>query len=871
MITERTWIFISYFLGSIPFGFLIAKAYGKNILEIGWRKTSGSNVFRNVGKLAGVLTAVFDILKGYLAVFGAQKLGFSQGAQVFSGLAAVLGHNWSIFIKFAGGRGIGTLFGCLLAFSPKISLISLISFFIFAIIWNSSIGTLLFLATAILLSFSFRQFETVGLFTIFSLIPVLVKRLSPIKEIFNSKTPFILFRNRILFDNDEALFELRINRILKRIDNSKILKFIAKSIILPPKIGWKVAKFGVKIGVEAVKKPIEFIFGTSEKVVIEIRPEDLKEMMKASAQKIVRHQEEINRINVFPVADKDTGYNLAATLLGIEGVIVQRKYFSFNDLAKDIREGAMINARGNAGMIYTGYLIGFLNKIKDLKTIDAINFALAMKKGTNSAYLAILNPVEGTILDVVNTTGKKAFETAKIKKEKNIIKILEEALIWGQKSLEETKEKLEVLRLNDVVDAGGLGFMKILEAWKESLKGEIIEDKKEDLEPLAESIYKNNIKSQESEHKKEVVFIISKNELQVEKFKNDLSALGGSIDILESENEIKIHIHTNSLEKIRELIKDKKIIDWREEELISGEKTMVKKKKLGLLVGETANLPKEFLEKNQIESVPFKMNFVGEENPEPENFYERIKKVRKFPVTSAPTFNDYFSFYKRALERFEKVILLTLPSRLSGAYSQARIARSIFKKPEKLNIFVFDCFTAEVAEGLIAIKVQELISDGRTVEEIIEELKTFCPKVKLLGLISDFKYVIHGGRIRMPRIFSPIISLIQRAGILFLFSLEDGRVKFLGPRIGKDSAEVLAREVYRQSEGKSIKAAISYSENQLAAQKLKEAIEKNGKNKVLFTSSTTPVIGAHTGPGALIVGFYLIDPASTLRSNLFLA
>lgn len=99
--------------------------------------------------------------------------------------------------------------------------------------------------------------------------------------------------------------------------------------MLPPKIGWKVAKFGVKLGVNVVKKPIEFIFGTPKKVVTEINPEDLKSMMKAAAQKVVQYQEDINKINVFPVADKDTGYNLSATLLGIEGAIAQKNTILF--------------------------------------------------------------------------------------------------------------------------------------------------------------------------------------------------------------------------------------------------------------------------------------------------------------------------------------------------------------------------------------------------------------------------------------------------------------------------------------------------------------------------------------------------------------
>ena len=214
------WIIFSYFLGSIPFGYLITTfSTGKNILEIGWRKTSGSNVFRNVGKWQGVLTGILDLLKGYLAVFGAQKFGLTIEVQVLSGMAAVVGHNWSIFLKFAGGRGIGTMIGAFLALSPKILGLALIPFLFFAIIWNSSIGTLLFFPSAIFISIfpsSFSDCGVAGIFSFFVLIPVLIKRLSPVKEIFPIKEKKILIRNRLLFDNDQALFDLKIKKFFKR-------------------------------------------------------------------------------------------------------------------------------------------------------------------------------------------------------------------------------------------------------------------------------------------------------------------------------------------------------------------------------------------------------------------------------------------------------------------------------------------------------------------------------------------------------------------------------------------------------------------------------------------------------------------------------
>jgi glycerol-3-phosphate acyltransferase PlsY len=212
------WVVISYVLGSIPFGYIVTRlSTGKNILEIGWRKTSGSNVFKNVGKWQGALSGLLDVLKGYLAVFIAQKLGFSSGIQVLSGVAAVCGHNWSIFIKFAGGRGIGTFVGAFLPLAPRILGYSIIPFILIAIVWNGSIGTLSFFIISIYLSVRFSQFETVGIFSILVLIPVLIKRLSPIREIFQAKEKGALVRNRLLFDNDQFLSDLRIKRIFKRL------------------------------------------------------------------------------------------------------------------------------------------------------------------------------------------------------------------------------------------------------------------------------------------------------------------------------------------------------------------------------------------------------------------------------------------------------------------------------------------------------------------------------------------------------------------------------------------------------------------------------------------------------------------------------
>lgn len=204
-------------LGSIPFGFIITKlSTRKNILEIGWRKTSGSNVFKNIGFWQGLLTGLFDILKGYFSVRVAQYYGEPVLVQVLCGVAAVIGHNWSLFLSFNGGRGIGTFGGALLVFSPELLKLFLIPLISLGIIWNLSIGTIVALATIIVYSNRFGLWDSVGILSVLCLIPIFVKRLSPIQELKKSEDKWRLFRNRLIFD-DNITKDFRIKRIVKRL------------------------------------------------------------------------------------------------------------------------------------------------------------------------------------------------------------------------------------------------------------------------------------------------------------------------------------------------------------------------------------------------------------------------------------------------------------------------------------------------------------------------------------------------------------------------------------------------------------------------------------------------------------------------------
>ncbi|MFH1894799.1 MAG: glycerol-3-phosphate acyltransferase [Patescibacteria group bacterium] len=879
------WIAASYLLGSLPFGFIIGKLSGKNVLEVGWKKTSGSNVYKNVGKKQGILTAVLDVAKGFLAVALAQKMGFSQEVQILSGAAAVAGHNWSVFLRFSGGRGIATLAGAFLALFPGLFLWAVLPAILLSFIWNASIGTLLFFAVSFFMTAKYDLSETLGFFTGLNFAIVMVKRLSPIKEIELKKGAEIwkLVRNRLIFDNDEFLKWFRISRLLAKENKSKTalaVKIISAPIVLPSKFSWQVAKFSAKMA----KKPIDLLLKTQEKVVTEIKVNDFKKMMIASAQKIVIHQEEINRINVFPVADKDTGYNFAATLLGVEGLVSQKKYATLRQLAEDIKEAAMVNARGNAGMIFTGYLIEVLERIKHLDSIDAFDLSFAMRSGIRAARNSVAKPVEGTILDVVSAAGNKAYEVARQKttlrpfnttqgkrgsgQEKNIIRVLEEAYSAAQSALKETPEKLAVLKQNNVVDAGGLGFVKILEAWIENLKGESPAPKIEVDSPILQTDTDGEL-----QFRYEAVLSFKKPpDLSVEKIQEDLAMLGDSLEVIEMDDTIKLHIHTNQPEAVVDKFKAFPEFEQQTEDMSpSTSSGQAARKPLGLVVDQIADLPREFLEKYEILEVPFTTRFPdGEIITSKEDIYlkikEAIKKKRHLPTTSAPTFKNFLSVYQQAFKKFEKFLVITISSKLSGAFAAARIARSIYKKPDKLNIYVFDCASAEVGEGLAAFYAQDLILQGRNLEEVTEELKAFCPKITLIACVDDFRYVIQGGRVHLPKILIWPIFFAQKIGLRLMVGLKKGGIKLYGLSLGKNVPKLLADKIDQERKGKEIVAAIAHADSEAAAEELKAELGKRKGIKVLFVSSASPVVATHTGPGALIAAFYPIESSSALRA-----
>jgi len=266
----------------------------------------------------------------------------------------------------------------------------------------------------------------------------------------------------------------------------------------------------------------------------------VKRMFNEIREKVSGEQEKIDEINVFPVPDRDTGTNLLITISKIIQAIEDKDYESANHLINELLDKKYIlkSGRGNVGKIVSAWLIGVFLVLKDNISLDAELLTRALKEGERRAYKAIMNPKGGTILDVITASAKKMDSLSK--EEKDLIKLLTEALKQAKEALAGTTEKMEILKKHNVVDAGALAFVLALEGILESLQGGTLK------------------------YPFDVQFCLEGPEEGVlEEIKIRLSEFGDSLDVVHFEDTASIHIHTDDPEKIREICQEYgEISDW---------------------------------------------------------------------------------------------------------------------------------------------------------------------------------------------------------------------------------------------------------------------------------------------------------------------
>ena len=270
-----------------------------------------------------------------------------------------------------------------------------------------------------------------------------------------------------------------------------------------------------------------------------------QQMVIHAAAAISAQKQHINDLNVFPVPDGDTGTNMSLTISAAAAELKKKQCATVGEAAQTAASALLRGARGNSGVILSLLFRGIAKSLKDRETIDGRDLAIALDFGVAAAYKAVMKPAEGTILTVSRLAAAQAAAAAR---EENAAESVPEAAIReGQEALADTINQNPVLKKAGVVDAGGKGFLVILQGMLDSLRGEPMPQVEEESAPADKADFVA-MAAEDITFAFDTVFIVRKHteEVDLEPFRTYLNSIGDSLVIGEDDTAFKVHVHTNT-------------------------------------------------------------------------------------------------------------------------------------------------------------------------------------------------------------------------------------------------------------------------------------------------------------------------------------
>ncbi len=476
----------------------------------------------------------------------------------------------------------------------------------------------------------------------------------------------------------------------------------------------------------------------------------------AGAKNLFDNQKYINKINVFPVPDADTGTNLASTLQSIIDNVIPTNHLKQTSVA--IADAAIVGARGNSGIIFAQFLYGFSNEVSDNESISIEKFAENLKQAVIYAYESIINPVEGTMITVLKDWAEYIYLIKD--KTDDFVELIIKSYIIASESLKETTEKLEVLKKYNVVDAGAQGFLFFLE-------GMISYFKDGSLKNLATT--RNLTRNDDFiDTHEDITFrycteaLIGGENLNKKLLQNKIEKLGDSMVIAGSSKKLRLHIHTDKPDEVFSIIgKNATILSQKVDDMVFQNDIQNNRKwNIGLVTDSCADLPQELMEKYQIHMVPLTLHvgqnqYVDKLTITASQFYDILRSSPDYPTSSQPGKKEFLNKYLYLTSHYDSIISVNLSDKLSGTYNNSKAAAHAISYQTSKKIDVFNAKTLSGPQGLLMLRIAKAIESGMTHEDILKKIDEWIDKTQLYVNVKTLKYFIKGGRV------SPFKGLIS--------------------------------------------------------------------------------------------------------------
>ncbi len=590
----------------------------------------------------------------------------------------------------------------------------------------------------------------------------------------------------------------------------------------------------------------------------------------AAADWVAAGRDEINRINVFPVPDGDTGTNFSLTLRAVADALRALGDAPLPDTARAAARAAVLGARGNSGMMLAHFLMGFAEALGDRQQATAREIAAGLRLGANRLYESLDDPREGTILTVAREAAAAAERAAA--DSGDLAEFMSRLLAEAERTLARTPELLAVLKEAGVVDAGGKGFVRMLEGVVRFIEGDPILPADPDLAGAQEApVFAAALVEVAAERDFQFcteVLVRGEQLPPANEVRAAMHHFGGSVQVAVLADVLKVHVHTDTPEAVFSYaarwgrIETTKAEDMRAQHrrLSHGQRRPV-----AVVVDSSADLPDPVLDRHHISIVPLQVMFGNETfrdrvELKPEEFYRRLRNAKDLPTTSQPAPAEFVRVFRDALEEADEVVALTLSGSLSGTYQSGKAAA---KAAGLDRVFVMDTRSASLGLGMLALRAVELAESGWRAQDILAELGRLRAQSGVFITVDRYDNLLRSGRVTRGKAW--VAGMLDVKPIL---SLDDaGRIVPVDRVRGRDNVvprvlSLLERRLTPRP--RVVRFGVAHAEAPDVAERVRTALVAAYRPRDCFVSLATGVLGTHVGEGAWGV-FYQVEDGTPTR------
>jgi hypothetical protein len=581
----------------------------------------------------------------------------------------------------------------------------------------------------------------------------------------------------------------------------------------------------------------------------------------AGAHFVGERAEPLNKINVFPVPDGDTGTNVASTLQKVAAGVARLKERHVRRMSAALADEALGGARGNSGAILAQFFSGFSEGLPDRPRITTSDFGEAVLKATDSAYSAIARPVEGTILTVIRDWARDVANRAK--NIRDFAVLLPDSLKVAKRSLENTPNQMAALRKAGVVDAGGQAFVYLLEGVVRYLTDTARRGALPELPP-------EEVRAARFDRTPESILFRFCTEVLLEGQSIDRNALrreaalmGDSVVIAGGSARVRLHVHTNEPEKLFEMAgRYAEVAQTKVEDMHAQHESRFDKNRadrVAIVTDSTCDLPDGMLDDLNVAVVPVRVYF-GSENYldkvtlTPAEFYARFAVTDEPPKTSQPPPADFTQVYRYVAAHAAKVISIHLSKAVSGTYQAAIVGSRPIENTQFEHI---NSRNASVGLGLVVRAAAEAVAAGKPFEEVVRIAREATDRVTVYIAVPTLEHLVRGGRVPpmkgfIAKLFGllPVLTLTKKGAAEAV-----ARARGFEPALKKmmDLLFAAAETGNGSSAARERRFGVAHCDASELAERLAREIRERYPESDVMIVECGPALGAHGGPGAVAV------------------